>query len=38
MQDQTQKVSNVSNQHINLRYGTYIFTDYKISGVLEALG
>lgn len=37
MQEQTQKVSNASNQHISLRYGTY--TDYnKISGVLGALG
>lgn len=37
MQEQTQKVSNTSNQHISLKYGTY--TDYiKISGVLGALG
>lgn len=39
MQDQTQKVSNASNQHLSLRYGTYIYADYnKISGVLDALG
>lgn len=39
MQDQTQKVNYASNQHISLRCGTYIYTDYnKISGDLDALG